>query len=112
MWWSFDDSYRDLLEIAVDGRETDFGIALVVVLEVDAAVVQRPLGTRDVTIEFFGEGMRTAAVASHQVELGCLVTLIAIVEACIGDPFSVGGNDGIVVGTFARGQLANRSVGD
>ncbi len=59
------DVVGDFLEIAVGGGETDFGIALIGVEEIDAGAVGRPFGRLDVAIEFVGEGARAGAVAVH-----------------------------------------------
>src|SRR5713226_4974667 len=56
--------------------------------------------------------MGGAAVAVHQVELGGLVALVAVVESGVGDEFSAGRNAGSVVRAFAIGERAQSAVGD
>src|SRR5208282_219020 len=102
----------NFLERAIGGEKTDFCVAQIAVLEIDAAIIGRPLGTLYVAIKLVGNGMRAGPVALHEVELGCLVALITVVIAGVGDPFSIGRNDRIVVWTFAIGQRAKRAIGD
>ena len=58
---------RDFLAISVGGAETDFRVALIVVLEIDAAIVGRPLRPLDVAVEFVGNRMRASSVAIHEI---------------------------------------------
>src|SRR5260370_6148469 len=102
----------NFLESAVDGIKTDLGVALIVVTDIDATVVGGPLLVLDIAVEFVGEGMGIGAVAIHKIKLGSLMTLVAIIEAGVGNEFPVGRNGGRIVRTFASGQRAKRAVGD
>src|ERR1700730_16373668 len=82
----------NFLASTVEQAEPDFGIALVVVTDVDAAAVGSPLRVLYIAIEFVRDGVRPGAIAVHQIEPGGLVTLIAIVVAGVGDEFTVGRN--------------------
>src|SRR4029077_20795163 len=75
----------NFLECAVDGIETNFGVALIVVTKEDSTVVGGPLRILDVAVEFVGDGVRIGAVAIHEVKLGGLMTLIAVVITGVGD---------------------------
>src|SRR6266851_4170589 len=107
-----DDVVGDFLGVAVGGGEADFGVTLIVVEEIDAGVVGRPFGRLDVAIEFVRDGARAAAVAVHEIELGGLVALVAVVESGVGDEFSVGRGAGGVIGAFAIGERAQSAVGN
>src|SRR5712692_116430 len=52
------------------------------------------------------------AVGVHEIELGGLVALVAVVESGVGDEFSVGRGPGGVVGAFAIGERAQGAVGN
>src|SRR5216683_2873928 len=84
-----DDVVGDFLEVTIGGGKADFGVALIVVEEIDAGIVRCPFRRLDVAIEFVGDGMGAAAVAVHQIELGGLVALVAVVESGVCDEFSV-----------------------
>src|SRR6202022_2845956 len=101
----------NFLESAIDRIETDFGVALIVVTEEDAAAVGSPLRVLDIAVEFIGERMRIATVAIHEVELCGLMALVTIIVAGVGDEFSVGRDYGRIVGALATGQGAKRAVG-
>src|SRR2546430_14217835 len=58
----------NFLEGSVDEIEANFGIALIVVAEVDTGVVGSPLRVLDVAIELVGEGVRAGAIAIHRSE--------------------------------------------
>ncbi len=102
----------DFLDNALDGIETDLGVALIVVTEEDAAVIGSPLRVLDIAVEFIGERVRIGAVAIHEVQLGSLMALVAIIVSGVGDPFAVRRDFGRIVGTFAAGQRAKRAIGD
>src|SRR5437588_4716271 len=87
------------------GIETYLGIALIVVAEIDAAVVRSPLGVLDIAIEYVRQGMRIGAIADHQVELGGLMALVAVIVAGVGDEFSVGRHSGRIVRPFAVAEM-------
>src|SRR3989442_10156282 len=91
--------------------ETYLGIALIVVTKIDAAVVRRPLRILDIAIEFVGEGARIAAVAIHEVKLGRLRALVAVIVGGVGNEFAVGGDGGRIVRAFAIGQRTKRAIG-
>ncbi len=97
---------------AVDREETDLGVALIVVTKEDAAIVGSPLWVLDIAVEFIGERMRIAAVAIHQIKLGRLVALIAIIVAGVSDEFSVGRDNWRIVGAFAIGKGTKGAVCD
>src|SRR6266852_3185449 len=107
-----DDVVGDFLEVAIGGGKADFGVALIVVEEIDAGIVRRPFRRLDVAVEFVGDGMGGAAVAVHQIELGGLVALVAVVESGVGDEFTAGRNSGSVVRAFAIGERAQSAVGN
>ena len=92
------------------GIETYLGIALIVVAEIDAAVVRSPLGVLDIAIEFVRQGMRIGAIAIHEVEFGRLMALVAVIVAGVGDEFSVGRHSGRIVRAFAIGERAKRAI--
>src|SRR6266852_5673259 len=100
------DVIGNFLEGAVDGGEADFSIALIGVKKIDTAVVRGPVRALNVAIELVREGAGAATIAVHEIELGGLVTLIAVVETGVGDPLSVGRYGGRVIGSFAGGQSA------
>src|SRR5260370_38790575 len=62
--------------------------------------------------EVVGEGMGIGGVAIYNIKLGGLMTLVAIIEASVGNEFPVRRNGGRIVRTFASGQRAKRAVGD
>src|SRR5690242_3600277 len=104
--------FGDFLGNAAGYRiETYFGIALIVVAEVDAAVVWSPLGVLDIAIEFVRERVCIAAIAIHEVELGGLMALVAVIVAGVGDEFSVGRHGGRIVRPFAIRERAKRAIG-
>jgi hypothetical protein len=96
----------DFLESAFDGVETNFGVALIVVTEIDTAVVGSPLRVLDIAVEFVRKRMRARAVAIHEVQLGGLMALVAVIVAGVGDELAVGRDSGRIVGAFAIGQRA------
>ncbi len=96
----------NFFEAAVRYGEADFRVALVVVEEIDSGIVWRPAWRLNVAIELVGDGMGASAVAVHDVELGSLMTLVAVVESSVGDPFAVGRNVRIGVRSFAVSQSA------
>src|SRR5882757_1830331 len=100
----------NFLEAAVRRGETDLSVALVVVEEINAGVVGRPVRRQNVAIELVGDGTGASAVAVHDVELGGLMTLVAVVESSVGDPFAVGRNVRISVRPFAVSQSAQRAI--
>src|SRR5258708_1308008 len=75
----------NLFESAIDGIETDLGIPLIVVADIDAAAVGSPLRFLDIAIELIGEGMRIGAVTIREVKLGGLMALVTIIEASVSD---------------------------
>src|SRR6202043_2611223 len=79
--------------------------------EIEAGVVGGPFGILNVAVEFVIDGMGTAAVAVHDVKLGGLVSLVAVVETGVGDEFSVGRRGRRVVWTFAIGERAQSAIG-
>src|SRR4029077_15579870 len=87
---SGDDMVGNFLEIAVRGRETDLGVALIVVKEIETGVVRSPFGILNVAVELVVDGMGATAVAVHDVKLGGLVPLVTVVETGVSDQFSVG----------------------
>src|SRR5260370_830010 len=92
-----------ILECAIHGIETDLGIAVLVVTEKDSTVVGGPLGVLDIAVEFVGEGTRIAGVAIHEVKLGGLMALVAIIVTSVGDEFPVGRHGGRIVGALTIG---------
>src|SRR5579872_6642409 len=58
----------ELFELSGYGIEAKFGVALIVIDEIDATVVCGPLHVTNVAVELGGYVMRSAAVAVHQVE--------------------------------------------
>ena len=103
---------RDFLASAVEQTKANFGIALIIVAEVDAATVGGPLRILDVAVEFVVQGVRAGAIAVHEIELGGLVALIAIVVTGVSDEFSVGRNGRRIVRSFAVRERAQGTVGD
>ena len=99
------------LEGTVGSKKADFCVTLVGVKKINTTVVGSPLRTLNVAVELVGNRMGARAVAVHHVELSGLVALIAVVKAGIGDPFSVGRNNGRVVRSLAIGQSAKGAVG-
>src|SRR6266849_1672947 len=79
---------RDFLASAVEQTKANFGIALIIVAEVDATTVGGPLRILDVAVEFVVQGVRAGAIAVHEIELGGLVALIAIVVTGVSDELS------------------------
>src|SRR5206468_7792540 len=77
------------LAIPVGGAEANLRVALIGILEIHPAIVGRPLRPLNVAVEFLGNGVGPRAIAVHQVKLGGLVALQAVVEARVGDPFSI-----------------------
>ena len=102
----------NVLERPFHGIETDLGITMIVVTEIDAAVVGSPLRVLDIAVEFVRKGVRIGAIAIHEVKLGGLMALVTIIVAGVGDKFSVGRDRGRVVGAFAIGQRTKGAVGD
>src|SRR5882672_10721300 len=102
----------DFLASAVEETKANFGIALIIVAEVDAATVGGPLRVLDDTIKFVGQGVGAGAIAVHEIELDGLVALIAIVVAGVSDEFSVGRNGRRIVRSFAVRERAQGTVGD
>src|SRR3977135_2681123 len=102
----------NFLEAAVRRGETDLSVALVVVEEINAGVVGRPVRRQNVAIELVGDGTGASAVAVHDVQLGGLMTLVAVVESSVGDPFAVGRNVRISIRSFAVGQGAQCAIGN
>src|SRR6266850_6846339 len=102
----------DFLASAVEQTKANFLITLIIIAEVDAAAVGGPLWVQDVAVEFVGEGMGTGAIAVHEIELGSLVALIAIVVAGVSDEFSVGRNSRRIVRSLAVRERAQGTVGD
>src|SRR5260370_1128957 len=102
----------NLLGSAINGKESDLGVTLIVVADIDATVIGSPLRILDIAVELLGEGTRIGAVVIHKIKLGGLMTLVAIIEASVGNEFPVGRNGGRIVRTFASGQRAKRAVGD
>src|SRR5882762_4257791 len=100
------DVVRNFLKGAIDRVEADFCVALIGIKKIDTAVVGGPVRALDVAIELVRKGAGAAAIAIHEIELGGLVTLIAVVETGVGDPLSVGRYDRRVIGSFAVGQCA------
>src|SRR5881409_3736939 len=90
------------LEGTVGSKKADFCVALVGVKKINTTVVGSPLRTLNVAVELVGNRMGARAIAVHHVELSGLVALIAVVKAGIGDPFSVGRNNGRVVRKMDR----------
>src|SRR5205807_2494263 len=96
----------NFLESAVERIETDLGVTLIIVTDVDATVVGSPLRVLDIAVEFVGERMRIGAVAIHEVQLGGLMALKAIIEAGVSDELPVGRDGGRIVGPLASGKRA------
>ena len=82
----------NFLERAIGGIETDLAVALIVVLNINAAVVGSPLRVLDVAIQLVGNRARSGAIAVHQVEFRVLVALVAVVITLVDDPLAVGRN--------------------
>src|SRR5262249_15228119 len=101
----------DLFTIPVGGAEADLRVTLIVVLEVDAAIVGGPFRALDVAVEFVGNGVRAGAVTVHQVKLCRLVALKPIIEAGVGDRFAIRGDCRRIVRAFAAGESAQRAIG-
>src|SRR5712664_549707 len=100
----------NFLESAFDGVETDLGVALIVVTDIDATIVVSPLRVLDIAVEFVRKRMRARAIAIHQVQLGGLMALVAVIVAGVSDEFPVGRNGGRIVGAFTSGQRTKRAV--
>jgi hypothetical protein len=93
----------NFFEVAVRRGEANLCVALVVVQEINTGIVGRPARRLNVAVQFVGDGMGAAAVAVHDVELGGLVTLVAVIETGIGDPFAVGRNVRVGIWSFTVG---------
>src|SRR5260370_25123420 len=102
----------NLLGSAINGIESDLGVTLIVVADIDATAIGSPLRILDIAVELLGEGRRIGGVEINKIKLGGLMTLVAIIEASVGNEFPVGRNGGGIVRTFASGQRAKRAVGD
>src|SRR5882672_8307494 len=106
------DVIGNFLKGAIDRVEADFCVALIGVKKIDTAVVGSPVRALNVAIARVRERAGAAAIAVHEIELGGLVTLIAVVETGVGDPLSVRRYRGRVIRSLAVGQCAKRAVGD
>src|SRR5262249_1285035 len=104
--------FDDSLQRALSRIEADLRITLVVIAEINTAVIGRPLGLADVAVEFFGKRVRAGAVAVHKVELRSLMALEAIVVPGVGDPFAVGRNHRIVIGPLSVRQSPQGAISD
>src|SRR5208282_3073731 len=90
----------------------ELGVALIRVGEENALAVGGPAGTAGVAVEFGSDGVRVAAVAVGEIQVGGLVALVAVVEAGVGDELAVGGNVRGLIGTVAMSELREGAVGD
>src|SRR5467141_87883 len=100
----------NFLESAFDGVETDLGVALIVVTDIDATVVVSPLRVLDIAVEFVRERMRARAIAIHEVQLGGLMALVAVIVAGVGNELAIRRDGGRIIGAFASGQGTKRAV--
>src|SRR6266478_2546927 len=100
----------NFLESAVSGIETDLGIAFAIVSDINAAVVGRPLRILDIAVELVGKGMGIGAVAIHEVKLGGLMALVAVIVAGVGNELAIRRDGGRIIGAFASGQGTKRAV--
>ena len=78
--------------------------------EINAVAVRRPPRRLNVVIDRAGKKLAVAAVPIHDVKLAELITLVAVIEADIGDLFAVGRNFRVAIGAFTRGQWPDRAV--
>src|SRR5437879_7920783 len=100
----------NVLERPFHGIETDLGITMIVVTEIDAAVVGSPLRVLDIAVEFVRKGVRIGAIAIHEVKLGGLMALVTIIVAGVGDKFSVGRDRGRVDRKSTRLNSSHRCI--
>src|SRR6267143_3132361 len=106
------DVIRNFLKGPIDRVEADFCVALIGIKKIDTAIVGGPVRALDVAIELIGEGTGSTAITVHEIQLGGLVTLVAVVETGVGDPLSVGRYGRRVIRSFAVGQGAEGTISD
>src|SRR5260370_15186046 len=101
----------NLLGSGINGKESDLGVTLIVVADIDATVIGSPLRILDIAVELLGEGTRIGAVAIHKIKLGGLMALVAIIEASVGNEFPVGRNGGRSFRAYVIGERTRQPVG-
>src|SRR5215472_3735523 len=101
----------NILYLAIERIEGQFGVAFVVVHEVDTAAIRGPLRLLHVAIELWSRYLRMAAIPIHQIKMRRLMSLVAVVESNVSDRLAIGRNGWRTVWALARGQRLDRSIG-
>ena len=102
----------ELLNLAVEGYETDLGVAFVVVLDVDAAAVRSPDRARHAAVQPGTESAQAAPVHVHQPQPAELVGADPILVPHERDLLSVGGHRRAAVRPVPVGQRPDLAAGD